>query len=175
MDRVYGIREAWTQVCAFLRVSLPISNYGFRHNVKKPSSDRPNLLITSRSRVTVDEACICNRIYWPLTARNYRCLQRFCHVTYSTVHYSTHLAFLSPVVANNVLHLAFSASCVVTSCCQQCPLHCPYTLVTRLLSAELTADDQSTSSSWYRAPLWGPWPDFKLILSLETILLLFFL
>jgi hypothetical protein len=26
----------------------------------------------------------------------------------------------------------------------------------------LTADGQSTSSSWYRAPLWGPWPDFIL-------------
>jgi hypothetical protein len=39
----------------------------------------------------------------------------------------------------------------------------------------LTADDQSTSSSWYRAPLWGPWPDFILILSLVTIALLFFL
>jgi hypothetical protein len=24
----------------------------------------------------------------------------------------------------------------------------------------LTADGQSTSSFWYRAPLWGPWPDF---------------
>jgi hypothetical protein len=26
----------------------------------------------------------------------------------------------------------------------------------------LTADGQSTSSSWYRAPLWGPLPDFIL-------------
>jgi hypothetical protein len=33
----------------------------------------------------------------------------------------------------------------------------------------LTADGQSTSSSWYRAPLWGPWPDFILILSLVTL------
>jgi hypothetical protein len=39
----------------------------------------------------------------------------------------------------------------------------------------LTADAQSTSSSWYRALLWGPWPDFILILSLATIALLFFL
>jgi hypothetical protein len=31
------------------------------------------------------------------------------------------------------------------------------------------ADGQSTSSSWYRAPLWGPWPDFILVLSLVTI------
>jgi hypothetical protein len=33
----------------------------------------------------------------------------------------------------------------------------------------LTADGQSTSSSWYRAHLWGPWPDFILILSLVAI------
>jgi hypothetical protein len=26
----------------------------------------------------------------------------------------------------------------------------------------ITADGQSTSLSWYRAPLWGPWPDFIL-------------
>jgi hypothetical protein len=26
----------------------------------------------------------------------------------------------------------------------------------------LTADSQSTSSSWYRAPLWDPWPHFIL-------------
>jgi hypothetical protein len=39
----------------------------------------------------------------------------------------------------------------------------------------LTADGQSTSSSWHRAPLWGPWPDFILILSLVTIALLIFL
>jgi hypothetical protein len=38
-----------------------------------------------------------------------------------------------------------------------------------------TADGQSTSSSWYRAPLWGPWPDFIFILSLVTVALLFFL
>jgi hypothetical protein len=34
---------------------------------------------------------------------------------------------------------------------------------------------RSTRSSWYRAPLWGPWPDFILILSSVTIALLFFL
>jgi hypothetical protein len=33
----------------------------------------------------------------------------------------------------------------------------------------LTADGQLTSSSWYGAPLWGPWPDFILIFSLVTI------
>jgi hypothetical protein len=33
----------------------------------------------------------------------------------------------------------------------------------------------STSSFWYRAPLWGPWPEFILILSLVTVALLFFL
>jgi hypothetical protein len=37
----------------------------------------------------------------------------------------------------------------------------------------LTADNQSTRSSWYRALLWGPWRDFILILSLVTIALLF--
>jgi cleavage and polyadenylation specificity factor subunit 1 len=37
----------------------------------------------------------------------------------------------------------------------------------------LTADCQSTSSFWYRDPLWGPWLDF--ILSLVTFALLFFL
>jgi hypothetical protein len=26
----------------------------------------------------------------------------------------------------------------------------------------ITAEGQSTSSSWYRAPLWSPWPDFFL-------------
>jgi hypothetical protein len=36
----------------------------------------------------------------------------------------------------------------------------------------LTAEGRS---SRYRAPLWGPWPDFILILSLVTIALLFFL
>jgi hypothetical protein len=41
--------------------------------------------------------------------------------------------------------------------------------------AYLTADSQSTSSSWYRAPFWGPWPDFIRILYLVTIALLFFL
>jgi hypothetical protein len=35
----------------------------------------------------------------------------------------------------------------------------------------LTADGQSTSSSWYRAPLWGPWQDFILILYLVTTVL----
>jgi hypothetical protein len=39
----------------------------------------------------------------------------------------------------------------------------------------LTADGQSTSSSWYRAPLWGPWPYFILILSFVTIACFFFL
>jgi hypothetical protein len=39
----------------------------------------------------------------------------------------------------------------------------------------LTADGQSTSSSWYWALLWGRGPDFILILFLVTIALLFFL
>jgi hypothetical protein len=34
----------------------------------------------------------------------------------------------------------------------------------------LTVDDQSTSSSWNRAPLWGPWPDCTFILSLWQLL-----
>jgi hypothetical protein len=36
-----------------------------------------------------------------------------------------------------------------------------------------TADCLFTSSSWYRAPFWSPWPDFILILSLVTIALFF--
>jgi hypothetical protein len=39
----------------------------------------------------------------------------------------------------------------------------------------VTADDQSTSLSWYWAPRRGPWSDFILILSLVTDALLFFL
>jgi hypothetical protein len=37
------------------------------------------------------------------------------------------------------------------------------------VGVRLAADSQSTSSSWYRAPLWGPLPDFILVLSLVTI------
>jgi hypothetical protein len=40
----------------------------------------------------------------------------------------------------------------------------------------LAADIQSTSSSWYRAALWGPWPDFIFLFFFRlTITLLFFL
>jgi hypothetical protein len=28
------------------------------------------------------------------------------------------------------------------------------------VGVRLAVNSQSTSSSWYRAPLWGPWPDF---------------
>jgi hypothetical protein len=43
------------------------------------------------------------------------------------------------------------------------------------VGVRLAADSWSTSPSRYRAPFWGPWPDFILILSLVTIALLFFL
>jgi hypothetical protein len=52
-------------------------------------------------------------------------------------------------------------------------LRCDITLV-ELSWVYLTADSQSTSSSWFRTPLWGPWPDFILIFSLVSIALLFF-
>jgi hypothetical protein len=41
-----------------------------------------------------------------------------------------------------------------------------------LLTLELSlsyVDSQSTISSWYRVPLWDPWPDFIINLSLVTI------
>jgi hypothetical protein len=41
---------------------------------------------------------------------------------------------------------------------------------TELSWVYLTADCQSTSSSWYRAPLWGPWLIFILSLSLVAML-----
>jgi hypothetical protein len=51
------------------------------------------------------------------------------------------------------------------------PLYCIIRVQNDELSwVYLTANGQSTSSSWYRAPLWGPWPDFILLLSLWQLL-----
>jgi hypothetical protein len=36
-----------------------------------------------------------------------------------------------------------------------------YEVVVELSSVYITANRQSTSSSWYRASLWGPWPDLS--------------
>jgi hypothetical protein len=41
-----------------------------------------------------------------------------------------------------------------------CELECKAGLELSLVY--FTADGQSTSSSWYRASLWGPWPDLSL-------------
>jgi hypothetical protein len=37
----------------------------------------------------------------------------------------------------------------------------------------LAADSQLTSSSWYRAPLWGPWPDFIFFFSFDNYFAVF--
>jgi hypothetical protein len=52
------------------------------------------------------------------------------------------------------------AVCRCTDCATAIPLLLGYVY--------LVADGQSTSSSLYRASLRGPWPNFILILSLET-------
>jgi hypothetical protein len=44
-------------------------------------------------------------------------------------------------------------------------------MISELSWVYLTAVSHSTSSSCYRAPLWGPWPDFILILSIVTVAL----